>query len=155
MTYRYKLPPRFGRPRRRVIGRPAPIIEDEDPLTGKIRGRGASDLEEIYSRALTKSEKVQWWKHNILFGAPARNVAGAKTLDFLVFTGVLHPVQIDDEWVHKSASTKAKDARSDQFIFMQLRGKGAKLVKRIKGNELRQGQKANQEKADRLVEEMF
>ena len=155
MTYRYKLPPRFGRARRPVIGRPAPIAADEETLTGRIRGRAASDLEEVYARALRKSGKVTWWKHQILFGAPARNLSGAKTLDFLVFTGTLHPVQIDDEWIHKSASTKAKDARSDQFIFMQLRARGARLVKRIKGNKLRVGSKANQEKADRLVEEMF
>ncbi len=90
-----------------------------------------------------------------MFGAPARNMAGAKTLDFLVFTGVLFPVQIDDEWIHKSAGVKARDKISDAFIFEKLKRRGSQQVIRIKGNQLREGRVASQEKADKLVEEMF
>jgi hypothetical protein len=109
----------------------------------------------MFGRALDKNKKVIWVKFQTLYGAPAKNVAGAKTLDFLIFTGVLHLIQIDDEWVHKSAATKAKDLFSDAFIFQKLAYQGATPVRRIKGNQLREGRKANQEKADRLVEEMF
>ncbi len=153
-TFRYKLPPKRGRDYEPLpVGRPRPQPDPELQLTGRYRGKKASDLEEVFGRALDKSPKVIWVQYQNLYGAPARNMAGAKTLDFLVYTGVLHLFQIDDEWIHKSASAKAKDRFSDAFIVQKLRTRGAKQVRRIKGNQLREGRKASQEKADKLVEE--
>ncbi len=155
-SFRYDLPPRRGREYEPpATGRPKAQADPELALTGRYRGKKASDLEEVFGRALDKNPRVIWVQFQNLYGAPARNKAGAKTLDFLVFTGVLHLIQIDDEWIHKSASTKAKDLFSDAFIFQKLATKGAKQVRRIKGNQLRVGRKANQEKADRLVEEIL
>ncbi len=154
MTYRYKLPPRKGR-RTPAARRPKPERDPGEELTGRLRGKKASDLEEVFGRALNQSERILWWQYQNVYGAPARNMSGAKTLDFLVFTGVLHPVQIDDEWIHKSASTQANDRASDILINAKLSTRGARPVKRIKGNLLRVGRKANQEKANRLVEELF
>ncbi len=154
--FRYELPPRRGRDYEPPpTGRPEPLSELGLNLTGQVRGKKASDLEEIFARALEKSPKVVWWKREQLYGAPSRNAAGAKTLDYLVYTGVLYPIQIDDEWIHKSAATKAKDAMSDAFIFQKLASQGPRPVRRIKGNELRDGRRASQEKADKLVREMF
>lgn len=155
-TFRFSLPPRRGRDYEPpLVGRPKPQPDEELRLTGRYRGKKASDLEEVFGRALDGSSKVIWIQYQSLYGAPARNMAGAKTLDFLVYTGVLHLIQIDDEWVHKSAATKAKDRFSDAFIFQKLRARGAKQVRRIKGNRLREGRKASRRKADRLVEEIL
>ncbi len=155
-TFRYRLPPRKGVARERPsIRRPSPLDDLDLNLTGQVRGKKASDLEEIFARALDKSPKVVWWKRELLYGAPARNMTGAKTLDYLVYTGVLYPIQIDEEWIHKSAATKASDLFSDAFIFQKLISRGARQVRRIKGSELREGRKASQEKADKLVREIF
>jgi len=80
---------------------------------------------------------------------------GSIELDFLVYTGTSYPVQIDGDWIHRSAEAKAHDLLQDARLNAILQPRGAMPVERIPGYKLQDGREASQDKADRIVEEMF
>lgn len=152
MTYKYKLPakPFPTLPAKKLISQTA----DAPELSGVLQGKKASDIEEVFGIALDNHEPVQWWSfRNVYGGAPG--TFGSIELDFLIYTGALYPVQLDEDWIHHTAQDKAHDMLQDARLNEILRPRGARPVERIKGSKLRDGRVANQERADRLVQEMF
>ena len=153
MTYKYQLPPRAGLPRvpaKRLVSE----TKDELPLTGQIRGRKASDIEEVFSWALDLQDTVEWWQFRKSYGSPAGQV-GFIELDFLIYTGALHMIQLDEDWIHHTAEDKAHDMRQDALLYEMLKYKGVRPVVRIPGSKLRDGKVASLDRAKALVEEMF
>ena len=128
--------------------RPEEQPKPDEGLTGYVQGQDASALEERFARSMDKNQRIQWYDFQKSYVAPP-GVAGEKTLDFLVGAGLIYPIQIDGDWIHKSASARARDRDSDAEIDQILQG-SAQLVKRIGGHELE-----TQEMSDRLVEELF
>ena len=148
MTFRYKV--------RRIARKPLPVgtIKHEnidEMLSGYVAGAEASDIEERFSRALSKSERVSGY----LFRDPVispRYLPGQLEVDFVVEAdGVVYPFQIDGEFAHKNTSKKMDDARKDGLVNEYLKYKyNAMPVKRIPGYELQ-----TQDDANKLVRELL
>lgn len=133
------------------IAKPQEFKTDEQ-LTGFVQGWDASDIEERFARALNryaKSIPIDYEFRTTIFGS--RNEVGFKELDYRVQTVTGNYVfQIDGEFAHKSAATKAEDTVTDQRINELLKNEGYFPVKRIPGDKL-----ATQEQADALVKDLI
>ena len=104
----------------------------------------------MYARSLSKDERVLSFRFREVYGAPTRSQSGAIELDFYVVTGPAWPVQIDAEFTHKDADTRAHDALQDQLLDEILLPEGARPVQRVRltGRE-------TQEEIDTIEERMF
>jgi hypothetical protein len=121
---------------------------DGEVLTKQIDGAPASDLEERFHNALVRNPNVQGYEFQPSF-ISGRNMPGEIRLDFLVWTGgMLQPVQIDGEFVHKTAEAKQDDISKDGILDDFLNGQGAFPVKRISGEFLQTQEEANAEVKD-------
>lgn len=135
-------------PDMRAVNRPVKEVEMEN-LTGFVRGKKASDIEERFGRALDKNPRVSNYLFQVSYIA-GMNLPGEIRLDFLVFSGgTSWPIQIDGEFAHKTAAQKAEDAIKDAILDDHLKGQ-AQPVQRIDGELL-----DTQENADKLVRRLF
>lgn len=145
---------RYPEPRRPAdtTRRPAPqaVEEEEAPLTGQVQGKKASNLEEMLARSLEKDDRVSWFSFRRVYGAPIRSTVGAIELDFYVNAGAEYPIQVDAEFTHKDAATRAHDSLQDMLLDRQLQGTGARPVQRLRftGRE-------TQEEVDAIEERLF
>lgn len=130
--------------------RPKPV-NDEEALTGYVEGKSASDIEERFARALDNLSTVEGYEFLPVIIAPP-NVAGSIQLDFLVYSGGLWPIQIDGDYIHKSAEAKAHDLLQDALTddYFRSQGRGAQPSKRIPGHKLE-----TQSEADSVARELF
>lgn len=132
----------------RAINRPVKEVAMEN-LTGFVRGKKASDIEERFGRALDKNQRVSNYLFQVSYIA-GMNLPGEIRLDFLVFSGGTEwPIQIDGEFAHKTAAQKAEDAIKDAILDDFLKGK-AQATQRIDGELL-----DTQDNADKLVRRLF
>lgn len=133
------------------VQRPKPVTDDEPPLTGMVQGQRASDIEERFARALDKLSKVTRYDFLPTILAPP-NMAGSIQIDFMVYAGEVWPVQLDGDWVHKSAEAKAHDQLQDALAdeYFASAGYGAQPQQRIPGHLI-----SNQQDADQLVRTLF
>lgn len=147
MPFKYKI--------RRIPRKPLAFgkitrANDDEILSGFIYGAEASDIEERFARALNKDTRVAGYS----FREPvitARNLPGQLEVDFVVQVGPeIQPYQIDGEYAHKGLSKKQDDARKDAMVNAYYEQYGAKLVRRIDGELLR-----NQDEADKLVRSLL
>ena len=127
--YRYPEPPKQAwRPK---LQRVKPQPDTDEPLTGQVQGKDASDLEEMLARAMSRDRRVDWYRFQVHYGG-LPNTSTAIELDFLVKAGALYSIQVDGEWIHKSASTREhdriQDARLDEILVPQ----GVRLTQRVK-----------------------
>jgi len=91
-------------------------VSDVDPLTGQVQGDRASQYEERFARALDKNENVQRFDFLPQYILP-RGYGGGIQLDFMVHAGgLLYPIQIDGDWIHRSAEAKARDEFQDTVL---------------------------------------
>ena len=120
-------------------------------LSGIVQGLAASDIEERFSRALDKDDRVigYTFREAVLAG---RNLPGQLEVDFMIETagGEIWPVQVDGEFAHKGASKRQEDALKDTMINDYYRRYGVHPVKRIDGDLLK-----TQKDANELVKEML
>lgn len=116
----------------------------EQPLTGIIQGKDASDLEERFYRAAWDSGRVRWVVFRRVFGAPFRSMFGAIELDFLVNAGWVLAVQVDAKRFHTSAEAIQRDLNQDAKLLRILRSQGVDRIQRIQGKHLANQERANQ-----------
>lgn len=152
MTYKYTLPSRAKG--KLPAKKPIPVVKEGPALSGVLKGKTASDLEEVFGIALDNNPRVQWWEFRKNYGAP-RGQVGAIELDFLVSTGTLYLFQIDGDWIHRTAEARAHDLVQDMRLNEMMKTKGARPVVRVQGSRLQDGLVASQEKANRLVEDLI
>ena len=121
--YRYKLSPR---PPKLPLNR----LQDEDeqrPLTGYVRGQDASQWEEWAS----------WWldskKYDYKFQVEYRPQTTIPGQDYIVDFVVenRYPIELDAEFTHKSAESKAHDALRDEVLNEMFRSMGMFPIHRI------------------------
>ncbi len=151
MVYKYKLDPR---PREEVWGRyrmsePA----TDEGLTGIVKGRKASSLEERFARALRKAPHVDDWWFDVFVETQFQIPGQFNRVDFFVWIGgVMHPIEIDGGWVHKSAEQKNHDLERDAVLDVVLKQRYSPVVpiERIPGYKCE-----TQESADQIVREMM
>ena len=115
MVYQYKLDTRpkvepWGRFREKEP-------ESQEGLTGYVRGRKASTLEERFARALDKAGQIDEYWFDVLVRTPFSLPGQENRVDFFVWIGeVLHPIEIDGGFVHKSAEAKNDDLARDGIL---------------------------------------
>ena len=128
--YKYKLKPR---PPKMPLNRMAGASEDER-LTGYIKGKEASDLEERFARALYATRKDFDFQRD--FMTPHSIPGQEKEVDFVVYDGQPQPIEIDGTYAHKSGEQKANDVTRDAILNETLGGYGFLPIIRIPGEEL-------------------
>lgn len=146
--YTYSIPKR--RPKPKPNNRLAPIsaVKDSLPLSGRLQGKAATDLEERFGRALKRAGLAftfQWRvaAHNTIPG-------NEKLVDFLVENGLRCPVEIDGEFAHHSAAQQGQDLVREILLNHTFIRRGIQPIRRVKWWQL-----ASQELADQQVGEMF
>ncbi len=142
MVFKYRLPKQ-----KKLEPDRTPIESDEDEaLTGYVQGLEASDLEERFARALDKFGIGYDFEFLVetAFTLPHE----LKQVDFMTYAGQPRPVEVDGEWVHKSAEQREYDRERDAQIFQALSPRGYLPVLRIPGENL-----LTQDFADTIVQE--
>ena len=140
--YRYKMRPR---PPKQPLNRLAGTSNDER-LTGFVKGKEASDLEERFARALDAEGKEYQFEVEV---TPPTAIPGQENqIDFLVEE--IYPVEIDGTFTHKTAAQKANDFLRDAVLNDYLSGFGWYPIERIEGDRLE-----TQEAAATIVKGLF
>ena len=140
--YRYKMRPRPPRvPLNRMAGH-----SDEEVLSGYVKGKEASDIEERFAKALDDAEKDYGFQ--VEFMTPFSIPGQEKEVDFVIYDGQPQPVEIDGTYAHKSGEQKANDIARDAILNEQLGQQGYLPIIRIPGYALE-----TPEDATKLVEE--
>ena len=140
--FRYKLRPR---PPKQPLNRLAGTSNDER-LTGFVKGKEASDLEERFARALDAEGKEYQFEVEV---TPPTSIPGQENqIDFLVEE--IYPVEIDGGIAHKGAAQKANDLLRDAILNDYLSGFGWFPIERIPGHKLE-----TQEATATIVKELF
>jgi hypothetical protein len=133
---------------RPIIPTPPIKTDEENPLTGLVQGKDASDIEEVYARALKAAG------HQFTFDFRIRTTikspAPANQIDFLVYVGLTYAVEIDGEFTHKGASKRMQDEVRDIFVNEALKKKNIQPIQRVKYYDL-----LTQEHANSFVRRQF
>ncbi len=128
--YRYRLssrPPKL--PLNRLGGH-----SDDEVLSGYVKGKSASDLEERFARALYNKGKDFDFQQE--FMTPHSIPGQEKEVDFVVYDGQPQPIELDGTFAHKSAEQKANDVIRDAILNEVLSRYGYLPIIRIPGTEL-------------------
>lgn len=147
MPYKYKLPSNPPREQRKMRNEPIP---EEEGLTGYVQGRQASELEERYAKALDKNDNVRGYDFQFIVTPPTQIPGQSNLIDFMIDAGLRYPVEVDGDWVHKTAAQKDKDAQRDAILDEYLKRFNIEPITRIEGWKLEA-----QEDADRVVRGQF
>ncbi len=145
--HKFRSPP-TAQPTGRVYR--GPQEAEDERLTGQVNGKKASDIEERFYRGTRKDRRIQWVRFETVYGAPSSGMYGSAELDFLIFTGTHYPVQLDGEWIHKSAEARYSDYEHDLIIMERLRARGVQEINRVRGKFLQ-----TQKDADSVVQQIL
>jgi hypothetical protein len=130
--------------------RMAPNETSAEPLTGMVMGQSASALEERAYRSIVKIPGVLAIEFQPSFLA-GRGMPGEYRLDFQVtMPGYIQPIQIDGEWIHKSAEAREEDEVKDIQFDNEMMGTGALPVRRVNELEI-----PDQARSDQLLREIL
>lgn len=123
-----------------------PTAKETEGLTGYVHGLEASELEERFAKSLTRHGLTFQFQYEVLTmaGIPGEE----NVVDFVVETGQPYPVEIDGNWIHKSAAQREKDRLRDAQVNEVLQNWGFLPILRIPGDQI-----ADPEHTDAIVEE--
>ena len=122
---------------RRPKSKTGPGAEEE--LTGLVKGKKASDLEERYANALDELGNIDYYKFSVLIETPFQIPGQLNEIDFFVYVGpFVYPMEIDGEMAHKTQEQRAADMARDQMLNPIIKQKwpGAMPIERIPGWKL-------------------
>jgi len=120
----------------------------DERLSGFVHGMEASTLEERFARALDRRGLRFIFQHRI--DTPYQIPGQENEVDFVVEEYGTHPIEVDGNWIHKSAAAKAKDKLRDAILDDILGKEGWHPIVRVPGNELE-----DQAQANNVVEALF
>jgi len=106
----------------------------DEVLTGYVKGRQASDIEERFARALYNTGKDFDFQQE--FMTPHSIPGQEKEIDFVVRVGQPQPIELDGMFAHKSAEQRANDVVRDAILNETLEKYGYLPIIRIPGTEL-------------------
>ena len=125
-----------------------PAVKDPIPLTGKVKGKRASDLEERFARGLTAAGLEFTFQYQVKLESSLPGQE--KVIDFLVDAGWRYPVEIDGVIAHRTAVQQGRDLLREILLNHSLHKWGILPIQRVKWWQLNA-----QEMADRAVRQMF
>ena len=146
---RYKLPPRP--PGGDRLNRPQEPAAKEQ-FTGIVQGKTASTLEERIARSLDKlGDLIEGYTFGYTVNTPFSLPGEGNKVDFAVwmFSGT-QPLEIDGDWIHKSAGDKGQDELRDALVNTTMGPRGWLPIIRIKGHEIE-----TQAMSDAVIEGLF
>jgi len=122
----------------------------EEPLIGEVQGLQARQGEERLSRAFDKIERIREYKFRPTYVA-GRGVPGSIEVDFMVDYGPILLVFVDDlEFVHKSASARARDKFNEIILSTRMAGTRVQPPVRVAAGDL-----DTQDDADAVAERLL
>lgn len=123
-------------------------LEEED-LAGQVQGYPATDIEErLYIAFLhnaVRDEDIEF-QPSYLAG---RNMSGEVRPDFALHFGLIQVWYADEDFFHRTAEQKNRDAFNDNRLFNEMQGR-IEFPIRISGDDLE-----TQQKADAAVREFL
>jgi hypothetical protein len=125
VTYQYKLDPR---PPKQNINRITPK-KDETKLTGFVHGQKASSNEEKFGRAMDLENREYIFQFYI--PTPFQIPGQQNSIDFMDTTEVWTPIEIDDNFTHKSGTQRAQDQLRDQVLSKEMAKEGINPIIRL------------------------
>jgi hypothetical protein len=146
---KYKLPPKP--PLGDRLNRPQEP-SSEETFSGIVQGKTASKLEERIARSLDKlGDLIEGYTFGYTVNTPFSLPGEGNKVDFAVwmFAGT-QPLEIDGDWIHKSAGDKGQDELRDGLVNETMASRGWLPIIRIKGHEIE-----TQEMSDAVIEELF
>lgn len=147
-VYRYKIKAQ-RKPKLRLdrIERPA-LVSDPEPLKGEVQGLPATDIEERVARALYKLRLPFSFQVSVpvMGSIPGRG----KVIDFLLYTRVLQPLEVDGPRWHDTAGQKSEDALRQLLLNAEFRRYGWPPLGRLNWIYLQ-----TQDDADRAVRQFL
>lgn len=132
----YYYPRRSRRLPRVPVNRPKPANDDEE-LTGFLRGLPASDLEEIFGNALDFNKKEFAFKIEF----PVSGSIDFKEVDFIVEQEF--PLEVYGEIGHDSSAEQGKDLIREIFLNETFRTQGLRPLTVVWWWELQSEEQAN------------
>lgn len=125
-------------------------MRDGEVLTGFVRGLPASNLEERFAIALDQSKDIVSYEFQPSY-IGARNTSGEVKLDFMVYQGgQMFPIQIDGDYVHKTAAQREEDKVKDEQLDQYLSPYLAMPTMRLKEDDI-----SSVAEAKALIERLF
>jgi len=109
-----------------------PAGSEEEAFTGQVQGKKASDIEERFARGLQRDSRVESFRFRMVKGA-LPGTFGSVELDFYIRAGAWYPVQLDGDWIHKSASARAQDRMQDEKLWQALSYDNPQPISRVRG----------------------
>jgi len=106
-------------------------VSNDERLTGYVKGKEASDLEERFARALYNKRKDFDFQQEFL--TPHSIPGQEKEVDFVVYDGQPQPIEIDGTYAHKSGEQRANDQVRDAILNEYLGQRGYLPIIRIPG----------------------
>lgn len=143
-TFKYKLSPRPPKMPLNRLNRQ----DVTEPATGFVKGREASELEEIWAGAEDRAGRDYIFKYIIetAFQIPGQ----LNEIDFVDTTEIWTPIEIDGEFAHKSAEQKESDSVRDAIINDVISNWGWNPIIRIPGYTIE-----TPDEADAVLREIF
>jgi len=139
---------RKSKPEDQKVDVPEPMGEAAGEFSGWVNGKKASTREEMFARALRK-KNIQFTFRKLIY-TPYQIPGQNYEVDFILFEGQPQPIEIDDEWIHRTQQQQDEDALRDTILDDIMTRWGYAKIKRIKVN-----MEWTQEDFDNLVEEMY
>ena len=107
-----------------------------EELVGTVQGHRASKYEEYAAWALDRMANVLGYIFQFIAVTPYTVPEHENKIDFMVNIGGLsQPIEIDHEWIHKTAEQIEYDKVRDSILNEELQGKGYLPIIRIRVND--------------------
>jgi hypothetical protein len=125
------------------------VQADPVPLTGLVKGKPATDIEERFARAL--GSLGLGFRFQVRFSTVGSLPWQEKVVDFVVqVSGVFQPVEVDGDIGHRTSAQRGRDAIREVLLNEVFIWLGYLPLVRVKWFELE-----SQEMADGVVRRMF
>ena len=107
-----------------------PVQPPEEVLTGFVGNKEASSHEERFAKVLRLHDLRFQFKVVVFtpFQIPGQNYE----IDFVVYDGLPMPIEIDDEWIHRTQDEQEQDKLRDQLLDEQTKYWGWQRITRIR-----------------------
>ena len=98
------------------------VISDSVQLTGYVKGKKASDLEERFALGLIRAELPFYFQVEI---QTANHLPWeAKVIDFLVHHGLYYPIEVNGEYWHEMGGKRCEDELRETLLNEAFRRMG-------------------------------
>ena len=140
-----RIQPKF---RKKRLQAPSAAKADPTPLTGLIKGKQATDIEERFGRALASLGLE--FRFQVRFRTVDSLPGREKEVDFVVENGLSYPVDIDCKIGHYTAAQRGRDRIREVLLNEVFVRRGMALLQRIAWYQLE-----TQEQAEYIVRRLF